>query len=118
MPTLYLPLAIDVGIQVIGYIISASLASERFYDLSGATAYIASISALVAYAEQPLGLRQGVAAAMGIVWATRLGAFLFHRVLTVPDRVSADDALLVDNSVLSLIYFKVLDTKGGETGRR
>eukprot|EP00842_Homolaphlyctis_polyrhiza_P004231 jgi/Hompol1/4809/HPOL_003893-RA len=89
--SLLVTLAIDFGIQLTAYIISAALKTERFYDLSGSLTFIACTLTALLWRQDgaslpSLSMRQIIAAAMVLVWSTRLGAFLFMRVLKVEDK--------------------------------
>ncbi|KAI9188091.1 hypothetical protein H9P43_002482 [Blastocladiella emersonii ATCC 22665] len=77
---------IDAAIQIATWAISAPLQTERFYDLSGSLTYMACF--LTALLNRPdgeplasLNPRQIIAVAFSLVWCSRLGFFLFRRVL-------------------------------------
>lgn len=74
---------VDLGIQFVFYIISASLKTEKFYDVSGMLTYISIVVTLLVTSSQqsPLAARQIILAAMTLFWTLRLGVFLFIRVL-------------------------------------
>ena len=76
---------IILGIQLVFYILSASLKTEKLYDLSGALTYqtVILVATLNKTSVHP---RQIILAVFGLVWATRLGLFLFIRVMSVPDK--------------------------------
>ncbi|KAI8615998.1 hypothetical protein BC830DRAFT_1168139 [Chytriomyces sp. MP71] len=88
--------AVDFGIQFVFYVVSAALKTEKYYDLSGSLTYITCILVgLLARSSGPSGednalstlnARQIVAAALVLVWAVRLGSFLFARVSTHADK--------------------------------
>ena len=60
--------------------IPASLAqTEKYYDITGSFTYI-SVMLLAAYLASPLDLRGKIVFAMVIIWAMRLGSFLYTRV--------------------------------------
>lgn len=52
--------------------------TERFYDLTGALTYISVTALALALSES--GLRHFLLAAVIVIWALRLGTFLFLRV--------------------------------------
>jgi len=54
--------------------------TEKFYDLTGSITYLAIIGTAVALAS-PLDARGKIAAAMVVIWALRLGSFLFTRII-------------------------------------
>lgn len=76
--------AIIVGlmflIQILAFIPAFILQSERFYDLTGSLTYI-SMTLLAAMLAAPLDARTVLLSVLVIVWAARLGAFLFRRVM-------------------------------------
>ena len=66
-------------IQWLAFIPARLLQTERFYDLTGSTTYIAvTLGALVAASE--LTGAQKLIAIMIFIWAGRLGSFLFRRI--------------------------------------
>lgn len=78
---------IDIGIQFVFYLISASLKTERFYDVSAMLTYVSIISTLlgISNSNSPLSSRQIILGLFGLLWTTRLGIFLFIRVLSHRD---------------------------------
>ena len=54
--------------------------TEKFYDLTGSITYLSLMGVAVALAS-PLDLRGKIVAAMVVIWALRLGSFLFTRIL-------------------------------------
>ena len=90
--SLLITFCLDFAIQLVAYIISAALQTERFYDLSGSLTYVtcilvALLSRYFGDSIQSLSSRQIIAAVMVLVWSIRLGVFLFQRVLRVEDKV-------------------------------
>ena len=67
------------GVNWLVFIPSAMARTERYYDLTGAIAYLSVIGVAAALA-QPLDLRAVVAVGLVAVWAIRLGSFLFLRI--------------------------------------
>jgi len=53
--------------------------TEKYYDLMGSLTYLTIIAVACAYSA-PLDLRSSLVAFMVIVWALRLGSFLFRRI--------------------------------------
>ncbi|KAJ3190690.1 hypothetical protein HK101_008465, partial [Irineochytrium annulatum] len=97
--SLLITLAVDFGIQFIFFLISAALQTEILYDLSGAITYAACILVGLLYRTRQdgdpgvpndngggLAARQVVVSVLVLVWCTRLGIFLFMRVLRTPDK--------------------------------
>jgi len=72
---------IDIGIQMVGWIISSVFHTEKHFDLFGSLTYILLI--LRSYNKnKPTALtRQSLSTGMVMIWALRLGCFLFYRVL-------------------------------------
>ena len=67
------------GIQWLAFVPARLLQTERFYDLTGSLTYIAVTVGAVMTAAAPSG-SQWLIAAMILVWAGRLGSFLFRRI--------------------------------------
>jgi steroid 5-alpha reductase family enzyme len=69
-------------IQWIAYIPAFIFKTEKFYDLTGSLTYIASISFALYSTNSPQSLDLGglIIGAAIIIWAIRLGSFLFTRV--------------------------------------
>lgn len=74
------------AVQVLVWIPSTLLRTERFFDLTGSATFILITVALVALAPAP-DARSLILGGMVVVWALRLGSFLFTRVL----RSGSDD---------------------------
>lgn len=74
------------ALQVIVWIPSAILKTERFFDLTGSGTFLVITVALLALAPAP-DARSWVLAGMVVAWSIRLGGFLFTRVL----RSGSDD---------------------------
>ena len=78
--------AIIVGlaflIQWLVFIPSYLLQTEKFYDLTGSLTYISMIGVALCYSRYSIALdaRSVLLAALVIVWALRLGTFLFGRI--------------------------------------
>ena len=67
------------AMQWLAFVPARLLKTERFYDLTGSLTYIAVTVAAVVTAAAPAGA-QWLIAAMILVWAGRLGSFLFRRI--------------------------------------
>jgi steroid 5-alpha reductase family enzyme len=70
--------AAAIAAQWIAFVPAYLRQTERFYDLVGSATYLSTIAAAVAIASP--GARGSVVAALVVVWAARLGAFLVRRV--------------------------------------
>lgn len=70
----------DFTIQWFMFVISATWKTEKFYDITGSCTFISL--AYLCYQWSPVySLRQSIQAAMVSIWATRLGLFLFTRIM-------------------------------------
>lgn len=78
-PVFALAVALVFAIQWIAFIPAFLMQSERFFDLTGSLTYIA-VTMLAAWLSAPIGGRSIVLVAVVVVWAARLGTFLFRRV--------------------------------------
>ena len=67
------------GIQWLAFIPARIFQTERFYDLTGSITYIAVTLAAISAATAPSGA-QWLIAIMILLWAGRLGSFLFRRI--------------------------------------
>lgn len=67
------------AINWLAFIPAAILRTERFFDLTGSVTYLAVVGLAVIVAA-PLGLRSVLVAVCVVVWALRLGIFLFARI--------------------------------------
>lgn len=71
---------VDVLINVVGWAASSMLQTEQLYDLLGVTAHLLS-AGLALHLSSNRSPRNIVAAGLVMIWATRLGIFLFSRVV-------------------------------------
>ena len=83
---------IDFGIQLVFFLVSAFLQTEKFYDLSGALTYQSCVLVALLWRQNgdtltALTARQIIAATGVLLWSARLGTFLFIRVLRTEDKV-------------------------------
>jgi steroid 5-alpha reductase family enzyme len=88
-------------VQWIVFIPSYLTQSERFYDLTGSLTYISSMIAAVVLCA-PLDARSTLLAALVMVWAARLGTFLFRRIR----RAGKDDRF----DEIKKDFFRLLNT--------
>jgi steroid 5-alpha reductase family enzyme len=88
--TILLVFIIIAGIQFVAYVFSAILKTEKFYDLSGAATYFTAILVSLLVRNDSIHPRQIIVSVLGLVWCSRLGIFLFMRVLRVEDKRFAD----------------------------
>ena len=82
--SLAITLGVSFGIQLVFYIISAPLKTEKLYDISGSLTYLACVLIALFVRQEPISLlsdRQIIAASFVVVWTLRLGIYLFKRVL-------------------------------------
>ena len=84
---LFLCMCSSFLVHWIAFIPSYLAKTEKFYDITGTVAYITVLyiaSTLTTYSfDHQLELRSQVAIALVVIWAVRLGLFLFIRVLKV-----------------------------------
>jgi steroid 5-alpha reductase family enzyme len=74
--------AADLTINLLGWGVSSALATDKFYDLTGAIAHVCIVTISWLTGNRGSGsLRGDIAAALLILWAVRLGSFLFHRII-------------------------------------
>lgn len=79
-PLYALCIIIIFAIQWLAFIPSYIFKTEKFFDLTGALTYI-TVIILAAVFGPPMKLRTWVIMFLVIIWASRLGIFLFQRVL-------------------------------------
>lgn len=79
IPLFALAVAAAFIIQIIVYLPAMILKTEKFFDLTGASTFTLISIALLALAPSP-DTRSWALAAMVILWAVRLGPFLFLRI--------------------------------------
>lgn len=79
IPLFVLAVASAFIIQILVYIPSVLAKTERFFDLTGAVTFTLISIGLLVLSPAP-DLRSWVLAAMVILWAARLGSFLFLRI--------------------------------------
>lgn len=79
LPVFALIVGIAFLIQLIVFIPSFIGQTEHFYDLTGSLTYI-SMTVLAAVLASPLDARSSLLVGLVMVWAGRLGTFLFRRV--------------------------------------
>lgn len=70
---------IDVGVNLVGFVLSSSLQTEKLYDMFGSLSFL-SISLLALFSVPGLAAKQLVLCGCVIIWALRLGSFLVVRV--------------------------------------
>ena len=78
-------LIVAFGINYVAWIPASILRTEHFYDLTGGTTFLSIVVTAIAvgrYADQAASWLQLLPAAFVGVWAVRLSAFLFYRVVT------------------------------------
>lgn len=88
--SLWISFVIVAAIQFIFFVPSAILKTEKYYDISGSLTYQAAILVALLWRHEGdsiefLTARQIIAAVGVLLWALRLGVFLFLRVMKVKD---------------------------------
>ncbi|HMM83740.1 MAG TPA: DUF1295 domain-containing protein [Terrimesophilobacter sp.] len=106
VPLFVLAVAAAFIIQIIIFIPAVALQSEKFFDLTGASTFTLISIALLVLSPSP-DLRNWVLAAMVILWAVRLGPFLFLRIR----RAGADDRF-DEIKKNPLVFFRVWILQG------
>jgi len=79
VPLFVLCVDLAMVIQWIAFVPAYLGRTERFFDLTGSLTYILCTGVAVALGP-PLGLRSAILATLVVVWAARLGSFLFLRI--------------------------------------
>jgi len=80
IPIFALGVALAFLIQWLGFIAAYALQTEKFYDLTGSFTYI-SITILAVLISPTIDDRSVLLLAAVLIWATRLGTFLFGRIM-------------------------------------
>ena len=82
IPLLVLCAGVSMLVQWLVFIPSAVVQSEKFFDLTGSLTYLTLIvlSLLLAGGQRALSPREYILSGMVVVWAVRLGTFLFRRI--------------------------------------
>jgi steroid 5-alpha reductase family enzyme len=79
VPVFALCIALAYAIQWVVFVPAYLLQSERFFDLTGSLSYILVVS-IALMLTPPLDVRSGILWLLVVIWAARLGTFLFARV--------------------------------------
>jgi len=79
MPLFALCVALAMAIQWVAFVPAYLRRTERFYDLTGSLTYL-TLTMVAIQVGPPADTRSVLLAALVVVWAARLGAFLFGRV--------------------------------------
>lgn len=79
MTALAIAVVATFTVQWVAFVPSYLARTERFFDLTGAATYV-TVTAGLAIASAPLDARSAVLTAAVVLWAARLGLFLFARV--------------------------------------
>jgi steroid 5-alpha reductase family enzyme len=79
-PVFALAVIVSFSIQVLGFIAAYILQTEKFYDLTGSITYI-SVTIMSVVLSPVVDGRSILLLVLVVIWAGRLGTFLFQRVL-------------------------------------
>lgn len=90
VPLFALCVVVAFVIQWVAFVPAYAFQTELFYDLTGSLTYVTVTILALALAPAP-GLRSLILGAMVLVWATRLGTFLFRRALEAAGDSRFDD---------------------------
>jgi len=101
----YLTLIVDFGLQLVFGVLSIVLKTEKFYDFIGAITHIscAFLGAFYNWNNSEAKLLQLVQAVCISLWAGKLGAFLFYRVIKAGGDSRFEDAK--KNPLVLLFYW-------------
>ena len=80
VPLFVLCVDLAMAIQWVAFVPAFLLRTERFFDLTGSLTYLICTAVAVTFGPE-LGLRSAILAALVVVWAARLGSFLFLRIV-------------------------------------
>ncbi len=80
LPIFALAVIVSFSIQILGFIAAYVLQTEKFYDLTGSITYI-SVTIMAVVLSPEVDGRSILLLMMVVIWAGRLGTFLFQRVL-------------------------------------
>lgn len=80
IPLFALCAALAIGIQWVAFVPACLARTERYYDLTGSLTYL-TLTAVAVALGPPVDARSGMLVVLIVVWAARLGSFLFRRIL-------------------------------------
>ena len=106
VPLFAIAIAAAFAVQVIAFIPAALLRSEHFFDLTGSLTFIGVSVFLIVAAPAP-DARSWVLTAMVVLWALRLGPFLFLRV-----RRAGSDGRFTEIVQQPLVFLRVWVLQG------
>jgi steroid 5-alpha reductase family enzyme len=99
---------VAVGVNLVVFVPSWLLRSEKFYDLTGSITYIATTGLALALSDrnEPTSW---LMAALIVVWAARLGTFLFRRIMADGfdrrfDKIKVNPALLLRTWAMQALW--------------
>jgi steroid 5-alpha reductase family enzyme len=90
IPTFALAVAVVFLIQWLGFIAAYLLQTEKFYDLTGSITYI-SVTIMAVLLSPVVDGRTILLLVLVVIWAGRLGTFLFRRILKAGKDARFDD---------------------------
>lgn len=79
MPVFLLCGIFAFAVNWLAFIPASIFQTEKYYDLTGSLTYLTVIVAACIFSA-PIDLRAGIVALMVVIWASRLGTFLFRRI--------------------------------------
>ena len=100
-PLLWLTAGYSFLVQVIAFIPAFIFNTEMFFDLTGSITFITISILTLAFNENP-SLRQYISSAIVMVWAGRLGLFLFSRILS-----RGEDSRFIEIKKSTFRFFRV-----------
>jgi steroid 5-alpha reductase family enzyme len=81
IPIFALCIGLAVAIQWVAFVPAYLGRTERFYDLTGSLTYL-TLTAVALQLGPPVDARSGLLGVLVVVWAARLGSFLFRRIMS------------------------------------
>jgi steroid 5-alpha reductase family enzyme len=90
VPIFALGVALAFVIQWLAFVLAYALQTERFYDLTGSITYV-SVTTMAVLLSPVVDDRSVLLLALVLVWATRLGTYLFNRILKAGKDERFDD---------------------------
>ena len=106
VPLFAVCVAVAIGIQWLAFVPAFLAKTERYYDATGSVTYLTVIAIAIGLAPAP-GQRAVVLALLVIVWAVRLGTFLFIRI-----RADGSDSRFDEIKVSAIRFFVAWTLQG------
>ena len=98
--------ALDFGIQLVGWALASILKTETFYDLTGSLTFLTLALRSLLWGVAAAQPRSRLVTGLVCAWALRLGTFLFRRIRKDHGRDSRFDGVR-DNPPKFLLYWTI-----------